>query len=94
SKNCSGVPPASHAVGVGQPASFAMFGNSVLSMPADPRASLASGVGHPVRPVADVRGADARRRERDTPIGVVQRFHVSLYKVDPLFRAAARAAAA
>jgi hypothetical protein len=48
-----------------------------------PPASLAVGVGQPVKPVADVRGADARRRKRDRPEGVTQGFHVSLYKVDP-----------
>jgi hypothetical protein len=41
------------------------------------------GVGHPVDSVADVRGTDARRRERDCPEGVTHGFHVSLYKVDP-----------
>jgi hypothetical protein len=41
------------------------------------------GVGHPERSVSDVRRTDARRRERDTPEGVVQSFHISLYKVDP-----------
>jgi hypothetical protein len=30
-----------------------------------------------------MRRADARRRERDRPEGVVHAFHVSLYKVDP-----------
>jgi len=44
----------------------------------------------PVDPVADVRGADARRRKRDTPEGVTQGFQVSLYKVDPRIRVFAR----
>jgi len=30
-----------------------------------------------------VRSADARSRERDSPEGVAQGFHVSLYKLDP-----------
>jgi hypothetical protein len=30
-----------------------------------------------------MRRTDARRRERDTPEGVTQGFHVSVYKVDP-----------
>jgi hypothetical protein len=37
----------------------------------------------PIAAVADVRGTDARRRERDRPDGVAQGFQVSLYKVDP-----------
>jgi hypothetical protein len=41
------------------------------------------GVGHPIRSVADVRGADARSRERNTPEGVTHAFQVSVYKVDP-----------
>ncbi|SPR97370.1 hypothetical protein CBM2634_A170100 [Cupriavidus taiwanensis] len=41
------------------------------------------GVGHPVQPVSDVRGTDARSRERDRPDPVSQSFQVSLYKVDP-----------
>jgi hypothetical protein len=45
--------------------------------------SFVIGVGHPVRSVPDVRGADARRRERDTPEGVTHSFQVSVYKVDP-----------
>ncbi|WP_371054243.1 hypothetical protein, partial [Ralstonia pseudosolanacearum] len=53
--NCSGVPPASQAVGVG----------------------------HPVEPVPDVRGTDARSRKRDRPEGVTHGLHVILYKVDP-----------
>jgi len=31
-----------------------------------------------------MRRTDARRRERDTPEGVTQAFHVSVYKVDPI----------
>ena len=46
-------------------------------------ASAAVGVGHPVRSVADVRSTEARRRERDSPEGIVHGFHVSLYKVEP-----------
>jgi len=46
-------------------------------------ASLLIGVGHPVKPVSDVRGTDARSRERDRPEGVTQGFQVILYKVDP-----------
>jgi hypothetical protein len=48
------------------------------------------GVGHPVRAVADVRGADARSRERDTCEGVTHAFHVSVYKVDPRVDSLAR----
>ena len=39
--------------------------------------------GHPVQSVPDVRSADARSRERDSPKGVTHGFQVSLYKVDP-----------
>lgn len=48
-----------------------------------PFQSRACGVGHPIRSVADVRGADARSRERNRPEGVAQGFQVSVYKVDP-----------
>lgn len=41
------------------------------------------GVGHPIKPVTDVRGTDARSRERDRPEGVTQGLQVSVYKVDP-----------
>ena len=44
----------------------------------------AIGVGQPVIAVSDVRRTDARRRERDTPEGVTQALHVSVYKVDPI----------
>jgi hypothetical protein len=46
-------------------------------------ASAAVGVGHPVRPVADVRSTDARRRERNSPEGIAHGFQVNLYKVEP-----------
>jgi hypothetical protein len=45
--------------------------------------ALASGVGHEVEPVSDVRSADARSRERDRPEGVAQVFQVILNKVEP-----------
>ena len=59
---------------------------AVADMPADdcdPIAFPTVGVGHPVSSVSDVRGTDARRRERDRPEGVTHGFHVSVYKVDP-----------
>jgi hypothetical protein len=37
-----------------------------------------------------VRRTDARRRERDTPEGVTQGFHISVYKVDPIIDSFAR----
>jgi hypothetical protein len=37
-----------------------------------------------------MRRTDARRRERDTPEGVTQGFHVSVYKVDPSIDSRAR----
>jgi hypothetical protein len=46
-------------------------------------ASDAVGVGQPVKSVTNVRRADARRRESDSPDGVTQGFQVSVYKVDP-----------
>jgi hypothetical protein len=45
--------------------------------------SAASGVGHPIKPVPDVRSTDARRRERHRPEGVAHSFQVILYKVEP-----------
>jgi hypothetical protein len=41
------------------------------------------GVGQPESAMAWVRRTEARRRKRDTPEGVTQGFHVSLYKVEP-----------
>lgn len=55
-----------------------------------PLGSMACGVGHPIEPVPDVRGTDARRRKRDRPDGVIHGFHVILYKVDPSIRVVAR----
>jgi hypothetical protein len=46
-------------------------------------AALAFGLGHPIKPVSDVRRTDARSRERDRPDGVTQSFQVILNKVDP-----------
>jgi hypothetical protein len=92
----SGCVPGSIAQGVGQPANAAAW--LIVNCTFDPSARLsecrslglrpplpmlASGVGHPVVAVSDMRGADARSRKRDTPEGVTQGFHVSLYKVDP-----------
>jgi hypothetical protein len=37
-----------------------------------------------------VRRTDARRRKRNTPEGVTQAFHVSVYKVDPRVSVLAR----
>jgi hypothetical protein len=45
--------------------------------------ACASGVGHPVSSVSDMRRADARSRKRDRPEGVTHAFQVILYKVDP-----------
>ena len=59
-------------------------------MPGESFQSRVVGVTHPVRSVSDVRRTDARRRERDTPEGVAQRFQVSVYKVDPRFDSLAR----
>lgn len=85
-KNCSGVPPASVSVGVPHPArAFACLQRlAVFWLRPLPCASDACGLTHPVESVADVRGADARSRERHTPDGVAHRFQVSLYKVDPM----------
>ena len=46
--------------------------------------------GVPVGAVAEVRCTDPRSRKRDTPEGITQRFHVSLYKVDPRIDSLAR----
>ena len=45
--------------------------------------SRADAVAHPIISIPDVRGTDARSRERDAPEGVTHGFQVSLYKVDP-----------
>ena len=94
-------PIAFPTVGVGQPAIAAAMHKS-CGVPlraiseAAPSAvriffspSAARGVGHPVRSVSDMRRADARSRERDTPEGVTHAFHVSVYKVEPVVRSLA-----
>ena len=45
--------------------------------------TLASGVGHPVRSVPEMRRADARSRENDRPAGVADSFQVRENKVEP-----------
>src|SRR5574337_981848 len=52
--------------------------------------SIVFGVGHPIKPVSDMRSTDARRRERNRPDSVTHGFQVSLYKVDPRVCVAAR----
>jgi hypothetical protein len=85
---------ASAAVGVGQPASQATRPSSAFngtfahSLPS--LWSRVVGVGQPESSIADSRRADARSRERLTPKGVVQGFHVSVYKVDPRIDVLAR----
>jgi hypothetical protein len=88
---CAGPPfGPSWLQGVGQPESQTVRPNKALmgtfrhSCPS--LQSRVVGVGQlagPVGSVPDVRRTDARRRERDTPEGVIQGFHVSVYKVDP-----------
>jgi hypothetical protein len=60
----------------------------------DPRppwcASSASGVGHPVQSLSDVRGATARSAQICRPNGVTRVFQVSRYKVKPLKGSRAR----
>jgi hypothetical protein len=51
--------------------------------------SLVNGVGHPVEPLSNVRGADARSADIDRCAGVIRSFQVSLYKVEPLKAVAA-----
>jgi hypothetical protein len=98
-------PIALPTVGVGQPHNVATRG-TVSSRDFPSRRTIdrdrspvsfqsrALGVGladsQPVGAVADMRGADARRRERDTPEGVTHAFQVSVYKVDPSIRSLAR----
>lgn len=40
-------------------------------------------VGHPMQPLPDMRRADARRAEIESPAGVALCFQVSVYKVEP-----------
>jgi hypothetical protein len=74
-------------VQVGQPANTATSFSGRALVPqrssVAPFQSRAAGVGHPVEAVADVRGTEARSRERDRPEGVTHGFHVIVYKVDP-----------
>jgi hypothetical protein len=48
-----------------------------------PRLSFTTGLGHPIKSLSDVRGADARRAGIRRPNGVTLSFQVSLYKVEP-----------
>lgn len=77
----------SRAFGVAQPASLAASSSVVpgLPTPADPRWSELSGVGHgdKPKPLSDVRRADARSAEIDSPDGVVRCFQVSVNKIEP-----------
>ena len=52
--------------------------------------TLVVGVGHPIKSVSDLSGADARRRKRDRPDPVSKAFQVILYEVDPGICVAAR----
>jgi len=65
------------------PSGIIPVGETPILGPLPPFPSLAAGLSHPVQSVADMRRTDARRRKRDTPEGVTQGFHVSVYKVDP-----------
>ena len=74
-------------VGVGQPVSHTSSPSSALVgtfRHSEPSLwSRVVGAGHEVSAVSDVGRPDARSRENDRPAGVVQRFHVSLNKVEP-----------
>ena len=75
-------------LGVGHPASHTTrpskpFGGTLTFGLPPSFQSRVVGVGHPVESVADVRGTDARSRERTRPDPVTHGFHVILYKVDP-----------
>jgi hypothetical protein len=50
----------------------------------------ASGVGHPVQPLSDVRSPDARSAQIGRPNGVTRVFQVSRYKVKPFKGSRAR----
>lgn len=79
----------SPATAVGQPESCTACGSlsdlpDVITEGAAPSLwSRVVGVAHPVIPIPDMRGTDARSRKRYAPEGVVQGFQVKLYKVDP-----------
>lgn len=55
----------------------------VTSNPGCLMASVAVAVGQPIGSIPDVRGTDARSRERDSPEGIFHGFQVSLYNVEP-----------
>ena len=78
---------ASELRAVGQPAnSAAWFSVTFLARLSCAGWRFASdlvGVGHPVEPLADVWGADARSAQICRPDGVARCFQVSLYKVEP-----------
>lgn len=77
----SGFPPSfqSLVVVVGQPANCAEVRKSIPPSPCKPGpfVSLVRGLGHPIKPVSDVRRTDARRRKRDRPDAVTHGFQVS-----------------
>lgn len=71
-------------MGVGQPASITAAGSRSVPCEGPPFGpSCTQGVGHPVQPLADVRGADGTSRERDRPAGVRCGFQVVEYKIEP-----------
>lgn len=84
---CSGVPPASVAVAVAQPAITAA--EAMLPMPRrfvfgwGPFHAEAVGVGHPKKTLAGMRRADARSAQICRCNGIAQCFQVSRYSGEP-----------
>mgnify|MGYP003341845860 FL=1 len=81
---CAGAP----AIGVGQCVKCAIAPNWIVlrvNSAGEPcsLALCATGVGHEVQSLSDVRRADARSAEIKSPEGVTRCFHVRLNKVEP-----------
>lgn len=86
---CAPRPSPSRACGVGQLVSRAAPVSFSEMLPRASRpygelvASFATGDGHPVEPLADVRGADARSAQIRRPDGISQCFQVKRNSVEP-----------
>jgi hypothetical protein len=73
--------PASHAASASElctPPSFSRFGSFEFFV-----VFSALGVGHPPKPLSDVRRADARRAQIGTPDGISHLFQVKAYSSEP-----------
>src|SRR5690606_10645840 len=92
-RSTSILPPSpSDALGVLQPAIVAVLTRELYEplVRVTFLASSTSGVGHPPKPLADVRRTDARSRQIGGPDDISQRFQVRPYSGEPFTSSLAR----